>query len=928
MKKSFYIFILVVVLASVRTASSQIESYSVGTNRSKPFCFPGFPDGCPTPKVFRHKTIAYTREQHWVYHALDTNGNSYVASKQDFSANGNTTLINTPSTCSVMTNTSGTATYTVSETDSSQNTTTTTYSATLILISDTAEFVDTSDPAVPAWIPAFFRKPTELEGVTDPISHFDPSPETPGDPSTVSKIYPDATTEIYTIKGKFFEDTNTGDYAEIDFTKTTTLSDEYKTTDLLKSFSDNGNPQWSVGSGGASVEIAEDQSNVSMFGSRVRLGMVGPKGRFKIPYRTTLHAYGFQGDGYMFPGVDISITNTIGGKGDGHTFHYYPAGKGIKIDPPYAKAGDDACPIYTGATAEIDFLGFFCMSDDKDRGPKGCPDCAACQAPEAGMPVWNVTEPYLNLWVTDTPVEYTTSLGEKVSFQMNYKQHDTRPRTINGRPCFVPVTGWNNNWFSYIHFVGETLFDENDIPTNTSYVNWTATVYNAGGGETDFKAGQAPDPRGGDQLLSLRGQDGTVNLFGFRLVHSDGSQDIYSLISSNYPTCYTDSVPAVLDPIDPPMGLMMLFGKQSRSCVGCGCRPSDWLVPDWSVQYESYGPVEIAELSATTNTYETNVLGVLTPVPNWGSLVSDSVTTECLGLVNSGPSADALLTEHIDPYGNSIHLFYSNSPSGQFYLRSLTDYDGKTTTFSYDTNGHMSQVSMPYARTANLYYFGTTNAYLQSVTDAQGMTSGFGYADDYGVNNSITGDLTLMSTPYGPTSFTFFDADKDSISKTNNGLTRSVFILNPDRSHEVYAYFNDATNSAPFGYGSSEVPNVINADIGATTDTQGAMYRRNSFYWGRSQCSTVGFTNADGSTMNALGTDAFKLARMRHWMLEDDGSSVSSAYSMEQKPSPDGVNLGQRTWFVYPNAGQPWKVTSDSPLEPDIIARVQPDGTT
>ncbi len=296
--------------------------------------------------------------------------------------------------------------------------------------------------------------------------------------------------------------------------------------------------------------------------------------------------------------------------------------------------------------------------------------------------------------------------------------------------------------------------------------------------------------------------------------------------------------------------------------------------------------------------------------------------------VNADPSADALLTYHIDPYGHATQLSYSNSPSGQYYLRSVTDYDGNVTTFSYDSNGYLSQVSMPYSRTATFHYASGTNAFLTNVVDAQEMATSFTYSPDDGVNDSVTGDMNSMTTPYGTTTFNFFDADKDSISKINNGVTRSALITNPDGTHEVYAYFNDATNSAPAQYGSSDIPTIDGLDTGNLTNSIGAMYNRNSFYWGRSQCDALSLANADASTMNGLGTNAFLLARMRHWMLESDGSSVSSAYSMEQKPSPDGVTPGQRTWFVYPNDGVPWTLSSDYPQDPDEIVRLQPDGTT
>ena len=217
-------------------------------------------------------------------------------------------------------------------------------------------------------------------------------------------------------------------------------------------------------------------------------------------------------------------------------------------------------------------------------------------------------------------------------------------------------------------------------------------------------------------------------------------------------------------------------------------------------------------------------LGGFNLAPGWSTLISNPILTNCLALVNANPSADALLTYHVDPYGHATHLSYSNSPSGQYFLQSVTDYDSNVTTFSYDTNGYLSQVSMPYSRTATLHYAAGANAFLTNAVDAQGMATTFTYSSDDGVNHSMTGDMSSMITPYGTNSFSYFDADKDSIFKTNTGVTRSILITNPDGTHEVYAYFNDATNSAPFGYDSSEVPDFDGLDIGDTTDSAGAMY--------------------------------------------------------------------------------------------------------
>src|SRR5436309_2932788 len=45
------------------------------------------------------------------------------------------------------------------------------------------------------------------------------------------------------------------------------------------------------------------------------------------------------------------------------------------------------------------------------------------------LPQWQVSEPYLNLWIVDEPLAYKTSSGEVVSFTMAYKQHDVAINT-------------------------------------------------------------------------------------------------------------------------------------------------------------------------------------------------------------------------------------------------------------------------------------------------------------------------------------------------------------------------------------------------------------------------------------------------------------------------------------------------------------------
>jgi integrase len=49
------------------------------------------------------------------------------------------------------------------------------------------------------------------------------------------------------------------------------------------------------------------------------------------------------------------------------------------------------------------------------------------------------------LWLSDQPLSYLTSRGQPFTFQLTYKQRDTRAPTI------FSTAGWNNSWQSYVH---------------------------------------------------------------------------------------------------------------------------------------------------------------------------------------------------------------------------------------------------------------------------------------------------------------------------------------------------------------------------------------------------------------------------------------------------------------------------------------------
>jgi len=674
------------------------------------------------------------------------------------------------------------------------------------------------------------------------------------------------------------------------------LSSEYQTADLFVPFS-APNSDWGGGLADASVEVGDLQLNAGMTGARVKFLIQGITGKFSIPYVLDV----------SIGGIHFYETNWLKGVGNGG-LQYFPAGKGIELHPPYAAldmGGDE--PYYIGGTASIALGGIFNVVDGKDKGPDACHTC-----PCPGMPKWWVSEPYENLWVADAPAEYTTSLGEKVQFSVFYRQREPRPQIINDQPAFVPATGWNNNWSSYVHFTGQIT------GSHRSFASWSAVVYDRNGGESTFSSDQTRDPNNGDQLLPMDGvnahvypassdvPDGGMDVYGargFRLAHPDGSQDIYGAVTPLYATNTTVNMPIYQDGTDTgPISVQWKYGS--------GILSIEPLTDAW----EDYSPKQVA---SGTGSYDDLTAAVmmnqLSPAANWSGGIVDGHYMDKLVTIPAQPSADALLTEHIDPYGNSIHLFYTID-GGQYRLSYITDYDGKTTTITYSA-GMLSRVDMPYSHTA--LFACDTNAQILNITDAQGMSSSFGY----GVSNY----MTSLTTPYGTNTFGYWETNQDTINKTSDGETRAIRITNADNSVELYAFFNRATNAISATYNNSAPWAPYNLDRGSATDEAGALYMRDSFYWGRQQCSLL--SNTDPSQLNSLTTNDFKLGRMQHWMLEADGMTLSGAPSLTREPSPDGVTDGQILWYGYSGSSNPWQFGGDDE-KPNAILHLLPDGTT
>ena len=83
--------------------------------------------------------------------------------------------------------------------------------------------------------------------------------------------------------------------------------------------------------------------------------------------------------------------------------------------------------------------------DDNDRPPE-CEgsDCNTC----GGMPVWRVSQPYINLWVQDEPLGYQPATGPRISFTLNYNQRELSSGVDPN--IFGVGRKWTFPWLSYV----------------------------------------------------------------------------------------------------------------------------------------------------------------------------------------------------------------------------------------------------------------------------------------------------------------------------------------------------------------------------------------------------------------------------------------------------------------------------------------------
>ncbi len=558
--------------------------------------------------------------------------------------------------------------------------------------------------------------------------------------------------------------------------------------------------------------------------------------------------------------------------------------------------------------------------------------CSNC----TGMPRWSVSEPYLNLHVGDEPLSYMTSSGQKLAFRWNLVQPtgegyslplvDQVPDLASSWPswpsayfgCNVRLNNelippfyesyaaadYLNDVYSSVvwypspvwthNFMSEIIFWDSNWETN----NTTNAVFQNG-----YQA-LALDPSGGCYYFTKNVTNQTLNPATL-LTNAQTGIILQPLSSNGYPTATTNAEWSGVAWGNSSNGFQLVYPDGSKDVYGLAF----------------YAP-GLLELSFPSGNY----------------------------VKSSNSTAYALLTQKVDPagrvtqigyeYTNVLAIWPHTNSFNTFRVRYVIDSDGRTNSFVYQTNGavypwQVSEVNDPFGRKATFTYGSAGGGdgelpewdvpgQLYSITDTEGISNSFNYN---GVGDGVE-ELSSITTPYGMTTFKYaFQTEGDT---TEGYSMRAIYVSEPEGANQLYAYIH--TNNVE---SSAVAPAVAGWDFDNGASTNGGadvgLFHRNSFYWGRSQAPNLSVYGELGTNLAAaignLTASDLKIGRMRHWLLDTDGISITEALSSERDPSPDSAGSieGQRTWFAYTNTGPADVFTS-----PNIgcIAQTLPDGTS
>lgn len=448
--------------------------------------------------------------------------------------------------------------------------------------------------------------------------------------------------------------------------------------------------------------------------------------------------------------------------------------------------------------------------------------------PRSSLPNWGVSEPYINLWLVDSPLYYRTSAEREMAISVAYRQRNNREQTN--------CTSFGPYWEASI----------------LSFIDYT----------------EAYDPE--QMIWEIDPFNSVMPMGGVRIYGTDGSTE------------YKSSTALILDG-----GLSTGF-------------------------YPIKG-FSIKERSGAIREYHYRVLK-----PGTAGVYR------------------VYLSRLVDSEGRVCSLDYINT-NGVVLLTRFTDYDNKTTTFSYDTTftNQVASITGPYGNSATFHY--NSNRLLTNIVNSEGLSSSIQYDSQGLVTNlaSPMGVASFRATTNGFAPYTFGGT---------NQINRSMEVTDFDGYKVLYLYRDQSTklnasssvNLIPFSYPTNEVPTTPSFTNSFDNIWMDA---RNSFSWGKRQYVALSTNFSSSGDFISLTTNDYKLALLRHWHRGKlNSSNLTDTLSMERYPTPDGVAEGRKIWYDYSgkykffeliSGTYYWNCTSrGTNANPTFSASVLPDGSS
>jgi RHS repeat-associated protein len=498
------------------------------------------------------------------------------------------------------------------------------------------------------------------------------------------------------------------------------------------------------------------------------------------------------------------------------------------------------------------------------------------------MPQWWVDEPYINLWLADEPLSYLTTYGERMTFRFTYRQRYMLPQPDECPNYYLtggaPIPRFLSD--PYINLMrGYSM-------TNACWShNWMMDVvfWDEQWEEQHNNWWYRLQPfQPGYEALVMRPEGGIcyfmTNVAQKMLTDPQSRARLQPLSALGYPT--TATTPAGADGV--------YWGEPATN----GFR---LVYPDGS----------------------------------------QDVLSLCQSPVGSGlTTTHAFLTKRVDPQGRVTRVGYERLIFPGSYLafrvRYVVDPDGRTNTFLYNSNSpphpwQLTEIDDPYGRKVRLGY----NGVLTSIVDAAGMTNSFGY-------QGPSGWITNLTTPYGTTTFSYYEERDSDVTATNGFSKRALLASEPGGAHQLYYFRHQSTGFVPDSTTNAPTLSGSTFDTGSVGSNQVQLSYRNTFYWDRRQSAAFptnfytalqGFHPSLPTALSHLATNDYTRARLRHWLWGTDGISITESLSSERDPAPDptGLTQGARTWYDYAYKPSP-EVEGDAQVS--CVARVLPDSST